>query len=98
MGSHSPSVVVTNNAPAVMQVSNLDVFWDHIDGAAGALGGADAAALAVVVVELEVLAGPELDHRVVRAPSRAERADPGPGVSLPLGHNVHFDLCQHGRA
>src|SRR5512143_1102010 len=39
----------------------------HRDRAAGALGHADAAALAVVVVELEALARSELDHGVVRA-------------------------------
>src|SRR5438105_9528955 len=39
----------------------------HLDGTAGALRHADAAALAVVVVEFEALAGPELAHRVVGA-------------------------------
>src|SRR6186713_31925 len=41
------------------------LLGNHLDRAAGALGHADAAALAVVVVELEPLAGPELDHCVV---------------------------------
>jgi hypothetical protein len=41
-------------------------FRHHFDGAARALGRADAAAFAVVEVELEALARPELDHGVVR--------------------------------
>ena len=39
----------------------------HFDGAAGAFGGANAAALAVIEVDLEPLARTELDHRVVGA-------------------------------
>src|SRR5487761_2220807 len=45
----------------------LDVLGHHLDRAARALGHADAAALAVVVVELEAQAGAELDDRVVGA-------------------------------
>src|SRR5215475_1153194 len=45
----------------------LDGFRHHLDRAARALGDAEAAALAVVVVELEPLAGSELDDRVVGA-------------------------------
>ena len=48
-------------------VSRSDCLGHHLDRAARALGHADAAALAVVVVELEALARPELDHRVVGA-------------------------------
>src|SRR4029079_5502929 len=45
-----------------------DLLGLHLDRAAGALGGADAAALAEVVVDPVWLAGvSELDHRVVRA-------------------------------
>ncbi len=44
-----------------------DRLRHHLDRAARAFRHADAAALAVVVVELEALARPELDHRVVRA-------------------------------
>src|SRR5262249_20339048 len=44
-----------------------DLLRHHGDGAAGALLGAHAAPLAVVVVEAEAVAGPELDHRVVGA-------------------------------
>ena len=40
---------------------------NHLDRAARALGHADAAALAVVEIELEPLARPQLDHRVVGA-------------------------------
>src|SRR5215813_10976064 len=47
--------------------SLLDRLGYHGDGAARALGGAHAAALAEVVVELEAVARPELDHRVVGA-------------------------------
>src|SRR4051812_19876493 len=43
----------------------LDIFRDHLDRAAGAFGNADAAALAVVVIEFESLARTELDHRIV---------------------------------
>src|SRR5271165_3764750 len=39
----------------------------HLDRAARAFGGAEAAALAIVVVELEPFAGAELDHGVVGA-------------------------------
>src|SRR5271165_4360065 len=39
----------------------------HLDRPARAFGGAEAAAFAIVVVELESLAGPELDDRVVGA-------------------------------
>src|ERR1039458_8178702 len=42
-------------------------FWNHTNGAAGAFGGAKPAALAVIVIESETIAGAELDHRVVRA-------------------------------
>ena len=42
------------------------VLRHHVDRAARTLGHAQATALAVVVVELEALARPELDHRVVR--------------------------------
>src|SRR5664279_3434461 len=42
-------------------------FWNHTDGAAGAFGGAERAALAVIVIEPEAIAGTELDHRIVRA-------------------------------
>ncbi len=38
----------------------------HVDRPARAFRGAQTAALAIVVVELEPLAGAELDHRVVR--------------------------------
>ena len=44
-----------------------DCLRHHLDRAARALRDAHAAALAVVVVELEALAGAELDDRVVRA-------------------------------
>ena len=44
-----------------------DRFRDHFDGAAGAFSGAKTAALAIVVVEFETVAGTELDHRIVRA-------------------------------
>src|ERR1035437_1838211 len=44
----------------------LNIFRYHLDGTAWALGGADAATLAVVVVELEAPAGAELDHGIVR--------------------------------
>src|SRR5450756_1452400 len=40
-------------------------FRNHLDGAAGAFLGADAAALAIVQVELETHARPELDHGIV---------------------------------
>ena len=40
---------------------------NHLDRAARAFGHADAAALAVVEIELEPLARPQLDHRVVGA-------------------------------
>src|SRR5215468_5410288 len=49
------------------RADGLDLLWHHLDRAARALGDAEAAALAVVVVELEPLAGSELDDRVVRA-------------------------------
>src|SRR5450830_322285 len=44
----------------------LNIFRHHLDGTAGTLGGADAATLAVVVVEREAPAGAELDHGIVR--------------------------------
>ena len=40
-------------------------FRDHLDGAAGAFLSADAATLAIIQVELETHAGPELDHGIV---------------------------------
>ena len=49
----------------------LNLLLDHINGAAGAFGGAQAAALAEVVVELEAVAGAELDHGVVGAHTEA---------------------------
>src|ERR1700747_1257527 len=42
-------------------------FRNHLDRPAGALGHAQSAALAEIVVELETLAGTELHHGVVRA-------------------------------
>src|ERR1035437_7273693 len=43
----------------------LNIFRHHLDGTAGTLGGADAATLAVVVVEREAPARAELDHGIV---------------------------------
>src|SRR5450759_2465905 len=47
--------------------STSDGFRDHIDGAAGAFGGAKPAALAIIVIEAEAVAGAQFDHRIVRA-------------------------------
>src|SRR5581483_12502430 len=54
-------------ARAIARSVKLDGLRHHLDRAAGAFGSAQAAALAIVVVELEALARPELDHRVVGA-------------------------------
>jgi hypothetical protein len=48
-----------------------DLLGLHLDGTARALGGADAAALAVVKVDLVALAWTELGHRVVRGDGEA---------------------------
>src|SRR5690349_8635547 len=45
----------------------LDLLRHHLDGAAWAFLSAHAAALAIIVIELEALAGSELDHGIVRA-------------------------------
>src|SRR5450756_3024788 len=44
-----------------------DGFGDHFDGATGAFGGAKRAALAIIVIEAETVAGTQFDHRIVRA-------------------------------
>jgi len=45
----------------------LTLLRRHFNGATWAFGGAQPAALAVIVVEFEPVAGTELDHRVVGA-------------------------------
>ena len=45
----------------------LDGFWNHGDGATGAFLRADAATLAEVIVELEAITRPQLDHGIIRA-------------------------------
>src|SRR6266480_354806 len=45
--------------------SKSDCLGYHLDRSAWAFRHADAAALAVVVIELEAAAGPELDHGVI---------------------------------
>src|SRR5512134_3156088 len=61
------------NATLILRVivarlpQRLDRLGNHLDRTARALGNAQPAALAVVVVELEALAWPEFDYRVVRA-------------------------------
>src|SRR5664280_221215 len=47
--------------------STSDGFRDHFDGATGAFGGAKRAALAIIVIEAETVAGTQFDHRIVRA-------------------------------
>ena len=53
--------------PDFKGVRPSDVFAHHIDGTARTLVGTNAAPLAVVVIELELLAGTKLDDRIVRA-------------------------------
>src|ERR1700690_2706271 len=48
-----------------MPAAALYRFRGHLDGTARAFLGADTAALAVIEVELETHAGPELDHGIV---------------------------------
>src|SRR5205814_951294 len=47
--------------------SQSDCLGYHLDRPAGAFRHANAAALAVVVIELEAVAGPELDYGVIGA-------------------------------
>src|SRR5664279_1338576 len=53
--------------PGSERFSVSDRFRRHLDRAARAFLGADAAALAVIQVELETHAGTELDHGIVGA-------------------------------
>ena len=51
---------------AELAAQRSDLFCLHLDGSTGTFGHAHPATLAIVVIELEALAGPEFDHRVVR--------------------------------
>src|ERR1700693_4702559 len=47
--------------------SSSDGFRGPLGGAPGAFGGAKPAALAIIVIEAEAVAGTQFDHRIVRA-------------------------------
>ena len=53
--------------PSRTLAPSSNILCHHLDGAAGAFGGAHTAALAVVIIETEAVARAELDDRIVGA-------------------------------